>query len=111
MPAAKFSPAMQFNVFLIFSIYAEYGITIGNMKILLVEDDVEMAKTLKEELSSDYVIELAFFGKDGEYLSTVNDYDVIILDLLLPDIDGITVCQKIRANGIKTPVLILTGEA
>jgi DNA-binding response OmpR family regulator len=81
------------------------------MKILLVEDEIEMAKTLKEELCHDYVIELAFFGKDGEYLAHINDYDLIILDLLLPDIDGITVCRKIRSEGIKTPILILTGES
>lgn len=81
------------------------------MKILLVEDDVEMAKTLKDALSSDYVVELAFFGKDGEYLVHINDYDLIILDILLPDLDGITVCKKIRANGVKTPVLMLTGES
>ena len=79
------------------------------MKILLVEDEKEMGLTLKRQLSQNYTIELAFSGKDGEYLTTINEYDVIILDLLLPDTNGIFLCQKIRSNNIKTPILILSG--
>jgi DNA-binding response OmpR family regulator len=79
------------------------------MKILLVEDEKAMNRTLKKELSNDYIVKAVFSGKEGEYLANVNDYDIIILDVLLPDIDGITLCQTIRSNHIKTPILMLTG--
>lgn len=79
------------------------------MKILIVEDEKDMGRILKKELSPSYTVEIARSGKEGEYLSEVNEYDLIILDVLLPDIDGITLCQKIRNNHIKTPILMLTG--
>lgn len=80
------------------------------MKILLVEDDKETAYTIKEELEKSYVVDVAFKGGDGEFQAYVNEYDLIILDLVLPDISGIEVCQKIRKNGVKTPILMLTGQ-
>jgi DNA-binding response OmpR family regulator len=79
------------------------------MKLLIVEDDKDMAYSLKEQLSDTYVIELAFSGENGEYRASNNHYDVIMLDLLLPDSDGITICKKVRSHGIKTPILMLTG--
>lgn len=81
------------------------------MKLLLIEDDKETAATLKEELEKDYVIELSFSGEDGEYKAEINEYDLIVLDLGLPDKDGLEVCRKIRANRIQTPILVLTGES
>src|SRR5260370_15203835 len=80
------------------------------MKILIIEDEKEMAYSLKEALEKDYIVELAFSGKDGEYCTSINVYDLIILDLLLPDIDGTTICREMRRSGIKTPILVLTGE-
>lgn len=80
------------------------------MKILLVEDEKKIAQALRERLKEDYTVELAFSGKEAEYLLNINIYDLIILDLALPDIDGITFCQHIRSIGIKTPILVLTGE-
>jgi len=80
------------------------------MKILLIEDDKQMAATIKEELKKHYAVDIAYTGEDGEYQAQVNDYDLIILDLILPDINGVTVCKKIRKSEIKTPVLILTGK-
>ncbi|SRR6266568_6204502 len=79
------------------------------MKILLVEDEKAMSRILKKELSDDYIVKAVFLGKEGEYLANVNDYDIIILDVLLPDMDGITLCQTIRQNHVKTPILMLTG--
>ena len=80
------------------------------MKLLLVEDDKETAQTIKEELKGNFIVELAFTGEDGEYQAELNEYELIILDLNLPDINGFEVCQRLRSNGIKTPILILTGE-
>ena len=81
------------------------------MKLLLIEDDKETASTLKEELETDYIIELSFSGEDGEYKAEVNAYDLIVLDLGLPDKDGLEVCRKVRINRIQTPILVLTGES
>lgn len=80
------------------------------MRILIIEDDKETAQTLKEELGKYFVVELALSGEDGEYKSQINNYDLIILDYILPDINGLEVCIKIRANRIHTPILMLTGQ-
>ncbi len=80
------------------------------MRLLLIEDDRETANTIKEQLEDNYTVELAFSGEDGEYQAEINEYDLIILDLGLPDMNGLEVCQKIRENKIQTPILILTGE-
>jgi two-component system copper resistance phosphate regulon response regulator CusR len=80
------------------------------MKVLFIEDDKELAETLKEELESYFTVDLAFSGEEGEYTSFVNGYDIIIIDYNLPGINGIEVCKKIRESHIATPILMLTGE-
>lgn len=81
------------------------------MKLLLIEDDKETANTLKEELADSYTVELALSGQDAEYKAETNEYDLILLDLCLPDIGGIEVCRKLRESGIQIPILVLTGDA
>ncbi|MBI2034885.1 MAG: response regulator transcription factor [Candidatus Levybacteria bacterium] len=80
------------------------------MKILLIEDDRETAATLKEELKKDYIVEISFTGEEGEYQADINEYDLIMLDLGLPDKDGKEVCRNIRKKNLQLPILILTGE-
>lgn len=80
------------------------------MKILLIEDDRKTASTLKEELEKDYIIEVSFTGEDGEYQAEVNEYDLIILDLGLPDKNGEEICRNIRKKDHKVSIIILTGE-
>ena len=80
------------------------------MKLLFIEDDKELAETLKEELENYFTVDLAYSGEEGEYTSFVNGYDVIIIDYNLPGINGIEVCRKIRESRIATPILMLTGE-
>jgi DNA-binding response OmpR family regulator len=81
------------------------------MRILLIEDDKEMALTIKQELEKHFLVELAFRGKVGEDLALTNPYDLIILDNVLPDATGVEICKRLRAEQITTPILMLTGKA
>ncbi len=80
------------------------------MRILLVEDNQEIAQTMKEELRRTYAIDVSLTGQNGCYMATTSTYDLIILDLILPDMNGVEICKTIRNEGIKTPILILTGK-
>lgn len=82
------------------------------MKILVVEDEHLIAQSLKKGLEQEkYAIDLAYTGTDGYDLASSEDYDVILLDLMLPGMDGITLCQKLRADGKHTPILMLTAKS
>jgi len=80
------------------------------MKLLLVEDEKNFAYCLKDELKKDYLIDLAFSGEEAEYKTAEYTYDGVILDIGLPDIDGIRLCKKFRNNNIYMPIIMLTGE-
>ena len=80
------------------------------MRVLLVEDDSSTAKSIEMMLRSDgYVIDVTDLGEDGLEIGKLYDYDIIILDLMLPDIDGYEVLRRLRAARVHTPVLILSG--
>jgi two-component system OmpR family response regulator len=80
------------------------------MKLLLVEDDREAAGYLKRALSeAGHAVHHASGGRDGLMLAAVEPYDVIILDRMLPEVDGLSILRTIRASGVKTPVLLLTA--
>lgn len=81
------------------------------MRILLVEDDLALANTLKKVLKDEsYAVDHAEDGQEGEWLACENDYDLIVLDLMLPIKSGYAVLKEIRAQNIHTPVLILTAK-
>jgi len=81
------------------------------MRILLVEDDALLATSLARGLRAEgYAVELAADGVDGLHLATENDYDAMILDILLPGLDGYHVCSRLRAAGATVPVLMLTAK-
>jgi len=81
------------------------------MKILLVEDNENILSILKRGFSEKgYVIDEALNGKDAEYLATINNYNVIILDWMLPLKSGIEVLQSLRGKNIITPILILSAK-
>ncbi len=81
------------------------------MRILIVEDDEILANTLKEGLIEEgYAVDVAYSGDDGLYMAETMPYDVIILDLMLPEVDGLTILERLRKKGIETPVLILTAR-
>ncbi|HAC62926.1 MAG TPA: DNA-binding response regulator [Cyanothece sp. UBA12306] len=81
------------------------------MKILLVEDDENIALPVVEDLSDrHYVVEIAHDGQEAFELLDVFEYDLILLDVMLPKIDGISLCQRLRSQGCQTPILMLTAR-
>ena len=80
------------------------------MRILVVEDDPNIASLISEGLSAQrYVVDIAIDGESGSEMACVNDYDLVILDIILPGRDGFQVCREIRAEGVTVPVLMLTS--
>lgn len=79
-------------------------------KILLVEDDRSIAGALATALRHEYDLDIASSGKLGIYKADAEDYAIVVLDLNLPDISGIHVCQQLRERGYRAAVLILSGE-
>ncbi len=80
------------------------------MRVLLVEDDPATAQSLQVMLESEsMVVDSTDLGEDGLEIGKLYDYDIIILDLMLPDIDGIEVLRRLRDARVETPVLILSG--
>lgn len=81
------------------------------MKILLVEDDDRISQALAEALTDQhYAVDIAADGQEGWNFAETFTYDLILLDVMLPKIDGITLCQRLRRQGLKTPVLMLTAR-
>ena len=81
------------------------------MRILVVEDEHKIANSLKQGFEQEsYAVDVAYSGEDGYDLASTEEYDVILLDLLLPGIDGVTICKKLRKANIHTPILMLTAK-
>jgi two-component system cell cycle response regulator CtrA len=80
------------------------------MRVLLIEDDQSTAKSIELMLKSDgYVVDVTDMGEDGLEIGKLYEYDIIILDLMLPDLDGYEVLKRLRAAKVDTPILILSG--
>jgi two-component system cell cycle response regulator CtrA len=80
------------------------------MRVLLVEDDTATAQSIEMMLRSEsYVCDTTDMGEDGLEIGKLYDYDIIVLDLMLPDIDGYEVLRRLRAARVQTPTLILSG--
>lgn len=79
------------------------------MRLLIVEDNHTTAKLLSSRLSSHYTVDLAETGQRGEYLATINDYQLLIIDVGLPDISGLDLIKILRKQEIAQPILILSG--
>ena len=80
------------------------------MRLLLVEDEPDVAETLSWGLATEgYVVDTADNGVDGLWKATENAYDVIVLDVMLPGLDGYQVCRRIRERGRWAPILLLTA--
>ncbi len=82
------------------------------MRVLIVEDEARLARniaTLLREQDS-FAVDISADGEDGLHMALGNPYDLIILDLLLPKVDGLTLLKSLRAKGVRTPVLVLTAR-
>ncbi len=81
------------------------------MRVLIVEDEKKMASFLERGLKEEgYVVDVAYDGEQGWEYAVTNEYDVLILDWMLPKMSGVDLCKKIREDGKSTPVLILTAK-
>lgn len=81
------------------------------MKILVIEDEHKIANSIKKGfIQETWTVDLAFDGEDGYDLATSEEYDVIVLDLMLPKLSGIEICKKLRKEKIHTPILMLTAR-
>ncbi len=82
------------------------------MKILLVEDDHKISSSIRRGLEQEsYAVDVAFNGEAGYDFALNEEYDVIILDIMLPLMDGLEVCKKLRSNKVTTPILMLTAKS
>jgi len=82
------------------------------MRILVVEDEVRLARNIRKGIQTmpSFTVDLSYDGVDGEHLALSETYDLIVLDLMLPEVDGLTILQHLREAGNTTPVLILTAK-
>jgi DNA-binding response OmpR family regulator len=81
------------------------------MRVLLVEDDARIARFVAKGLrEQSYAVDLATKGDDALYQAEINSYDLFILDVMIPVLDGFAVCRKLRESGIRAPILMLTAR-
>jgi DNA-binding response OmpR family regulator len=81
------------------------------MRVLIVEDEHKIANSIKKGLQQEsYAVDVSYDGNDGFDMATSEEYDIVVLDLMLPGMDGLTICKKLRNEGNHTPILILTAK-
>ncbi|SCB88537.1 Probable response regulator [Bacillus thuringiensis] len=81
-----------------------------NMRLLVVEDNASLLESIVQILRDEFEVDTALNGEDGLFLALQNIYDAILLDVMMPEMDGFEVIQKIRDEKIETPVLFLTAR-
>ena len=81
------------------------------MRVLIIEDNAELARQVKSTLEHErFVVDIAVDGEEGLFLAETEPYDVVILDLGLPKLDGLSLLQRLRKSGHEVPVLVLTSR-
>jgi len=100
---------LDFNHFL--QLFFRFKSIIFFMRILVIEDEHRIANSIKKGLEQEnYAVDIAYNGDDGYDLASTEEYDAIILDLMLPGMDGIKISKNLRKEKIHTPILILTAK-
>jgi two-component system OmpR family response regulator len=83
----------------------------GSVRALIIEDELRMASLIRRGLAKEgLAVDVATSGEDGLWMAEATDYDVIVLDVMLPGIDGFETCRRLRTNGVWAPVLMLTAR-
>jgi DNA-binding response OmpR family regulator len=82
------------------------------MRVLIIEDEARLAENIARSLreSAGYAVDVAFDGEEGAYMAESNPYDLVILDLMLPKLDGLSVLRRMRGAGSAIPVMVLTAR-
>src|SRR5262245_56548424 len=81
------------------------------MRVLIVEDDLRMASLIRRGLEHEgLATDIAGNGRDALWMAPAHDYDAVVLDVMLPDLDGFEVCRRLRTDGVWSPVLMLTAR-
>lgn len=81
------------------------------MRVLVVEDEHRIAQAIKDGLVEEgFAVDVEYDGEDGYATASAEEYDVILLDVMLPGMNGLDVCTKLREGGVKTPILMLTAK-
>ncbi len=81
------------------------------MRILIIEDEEKISEFLRDGLQEEgFAVDQAADGEEGYFLATTNEYDLVILDLMIPKIDGVTLCRRWRDEGLRVPVIMLTAK-
>ena len=82
------------------------------MRILIVEDERRLSNVIKKGFVEDgFAVDQAFDGEEGQYLAEGEQYDLIVLDIMLPKMDGLHLCRELRKKNIKIPILMLTAKS
>ena len=81
-----------------------------NMRLLVVEDNASLLESIVQILRDEFEVDTALNGEEGLFLALQNIYDAILLDVMMPEMDGFEVIQRIRDEKIETPVLFLTAR-
>ena len=92
--------------------YEEEGVSCTNMRVLIIEDEIRLARNIAKVLEeeSSWAVDISIEGEDGRHMAMTNPYDLIILDLGLPKVNGFTILRDLRRKNITIPVLILTAR-
>lgn len=81
------------------------------MRTLVIEDEKKIADFIKRGLKEEgHAVDIAYDGEEGFFLAKTNEYDLILLDLMLPKIDGLSLCKKLKGEGSTTPIIMLTAK-
>ncbi len=81
------------------------------MRVLIVEDEKKIADFIRRGLKEeDYSVDVAYDGEEGHFLAKTNEYDLIILDLMLPKLDGLSLCRRLRAEKVAATIIMLTAK-
>ncbi len=83
----------------------------GSMRVLIVEDEKKVASALRRGLEAEaFTVDVSLDGTEGLWMATEHKYDVIVLDIMLPGLNGYKICERLRADGDWTPILMLTAK-